>query len=99
MDFTHNARYVARGDMYNTSVGFCYLSAVSRDRVRIVLLIAALNDLDILACEISNAHLDAPCREIIWFVAGLECGKSLECKVMKLARALYGLKSSGASQT
>ena len=30
-------------------------------------------------------------------VAGMECGKSLDGKVMKLVRALYGLKSSGAS--
>ena len=83
--------------MTDTPVGLCYSSVVSRFSIRIAFLIAALNDLDILACDISNAYLNAPCRERIWFVAGLECGKSLEGKVMKLVRVLYGLKSSGAS--
>ena len=41
--------------------------------------------------------MNAPCREKIWFKAGLECGNELVGKVCKLIRALYGLKSSGAS--
>ena len=97
MDFTRKARYVANGSVTDTSVRLCYSSVVSCDSVRIEFLASALNDLNILACDISNADLNAPFREKIWFVAGLECGKSLEGKVMKLVRALYGLKISGAS--
>ena len=97
MRFTRNARYVANGSMNDTLVVLCYLGVVSRDSFIIAFLVAALNDLDILACEMSNAYLNAPCREIIWFVAGLDFGKSLEGKVMKLVRALYGLKISGVS--
>ena len=78
--------------MNDTLVVLCYLGVVSRDSFIIAFLVAALNDLDILACDMSNAYLNAPCREIIWFVAGLDFGKSLEGKVMKLVRALYGLK-------
>jgi hypothetical protein len=59
-------------------------------------LIAALNDLDIMACNISNAYLNAPCREKIWFMAGPEFG-SQQGQVVKIIHALYGLKSSGAS--
>ena len=70
---------------------------VQRCCVRIALLVAALNDLDVFSCDISNAYLNVPCKEKIWFEAGLECGTSMKGKVMKLVRALYGLKSSGAS--
>jgi hypothetical protein len=69
---------------------------VSRDSVRIAFLSAALNNLDIMACDVSNAYLNAPCREKIWFVAGPEFG-SRQGQVIKTVRALYGLKSSGAS--
>ena len=65
--------------------------------LRTAFLVAALNDLDVFACDIGNAYLNAPCQEKIWFVAGLECGKSMQGKVAKLTRALYGLRSSGAS--
>ena len=97
MDFTRKARYVANGAMTEAPVGLCYSSVVSRDSVRIAFLVAALNGLDILACDIGNAYLNAPCREKIWFVAGLECGVSMKGKPCRLVRALYGLKSSGAS--
>ena len=97
MDFTRKARFVAGGHMTETPVSICYSSVVSRDSVRLAFLVAALNDLDILSCDIGNAYLNAPCREKIWFKAGIECGKSLQGKVMRLVRALYGLKSSGAS--
>ena len=48
-----------------------YYSVVSRDSVCITLLIAELNDLDVMDCDVGNAYLNAPCREKIWFVAGL----------------------------
>eukprot|EP00980_Cylindrotheca_fusiformis_P015627 scaffold4484_cov57-Cylindrotheca_fusiformis.AAC.1 len=73
-----------------------YSSVVSRDSVRIALTIAALNGLDILACDIQNAYLSAPCREKIYCVAGPEFGSDVG-KTMVVKKALYGLKSSGAS--
>jgi hypothetical protein len=59
-------------------------------------LTAALNDVDVMKCDIGNAYLNAPCREKIWFVTGLEFG-SRQGRVVKIVRALYGLKSSGTS--
>ena len=41
-------------------------------------------------------HLNADCREKLWTVAGSEFG-SEKGTVMIIARALYGLKSSGAA--
>jgi hypothetical protein len=64
--------------------------------VRIALLIAALNDLNVLSCDIQNAYLTAPCREKICIIAGHEFGSEAG-KTMIIVRALYGLKSSGAA--
>jgi hypothetical protein len=96
MDFTRKARFVAGGHMTEAPISITYSSVVSRDSVRIAFLYAALNDLDILACDISNAYLNAPCLEKIWFLGGNETGED-RGKVLVLCRALYGLRSSGAS--
>ena len=96
MDFTRKARFVANGSTTETPASITYSSVVSRDSVRLAFLIAALNDLDIMSCDIGNAYLNAPCREKIWFKAGIECGEH-KGKVMIITRALYGLKSSGAA--
>ena len=73
-----------------------YSSVVSRDSVRIAFLYAALNDLDILSCDISNAYLYAPCTEHLWTEAGPEFGSD-QGSLLKLTKALYGLKSAGYS--
>jgi hypothetical protein len=96
MDFTRKARFVAGGHMTETPNSLTYSSVVSRDSVKIAFLITALNDLDVMACDIGNAYLNAKCRENIWFVAGPECG-DIQGTPCKLVRALYGLKSSGAA--
>ena len=73
-----------------------YSSVVSRDSVRIALTIAALNKLDVLACDIQNAYLTAQCREKIWTHTGPEFGSESGCIII-VVRALYDLKSSGAA--
>ncbi|KAL7529743.1 hypothetical protein ACHAXR_003131, partial [Thalassiosira sp. AJA248-18] len=96
MDFTRKARFVAGGHTTDTPTSLTFSSVVSRDSVKIAFLIAALNEVDVMACDIGNAYLNAPCREKIWFEAGPECGE-IQGKVCKLVRILYGLKSSGAA--
>ena len=96
MYFTRKVRYAANGSMADTPVGLYYSSVLYRDSVIIAFLVAALNDSDIFAYNISNAYLNAPCQEIIWFVAGLKFGNILEGKVMKSVCTLNGLKSSGS---
>jgi hypothetical protein len=96
MDFTRKARLVAGGHMTDTPSAITYSSVVSRDSVRIALMIAALNDLDILAADIGNAYLNAETREKVYAIAGPEFG-SREGQVVIIRRALYGLKSSGAA--
>ena len=66
MDFTRKACLVAGGHMPDTPASLTYSSVVSRDIVCLGLLLAALNDLDVLSYEIGNAYLNAPCREKVW---------------------------------
>ena len=59
MDLTRKARFVAGGHMTDPPSSMTYASVVSRDSVRIALLLAALNECDILAGDIGNAYLNA----------------------------------------
>jgi len=95
MDFTRKARFCANGSKTDTPTQ-TYSSVVSRDSVRIAFLLAGLNGLDIKACDIGNAYLNATNREKIWFKAGKEFRENAG-KVVIIERALYGLKSSGAA--
>ena len=74
MDFKRKARFVAGGHLTEAPGSITYSSVVSRDRVRIAFVLAALNDLDIMACDIGNAYLNAPCRKRF----GLLLGQSLD---------------------
>ena len=60
----------------------------------IALTIAALNWLDILACDIQHTYLLAELRENSYTTAGLEFGSYLG-KIMIVKMVLYGLKYSG----
>ena len=82
--------------MTTTSASVTYASAVSRETVRMALMLAALNDLDVQCGDVMNAHITAPVREKIWTILGPEHGED-EGKKAIIVRALYGLKSSGAA--
>jgi len=47
--------------------------------------------------DIGNAYLTAPTTEKCYVIAGDEFGPELKGRVLKIVRALYGLKSAGAS--
>jgi hypothetical protein len=95
--FTRKARYIADGHKtINVPNEFTYSSVVSRESVRIAFLYASLNDLNILSCDIVNAYLNAPCREKLWIEGGPEFGSEDKC-VFIVKKAVYGLKTSGAS--
>ena len=95
-NFRRKARLVADGHKTKIPTSVTYSSVVARDSVRICLLLAALNDLDIQAANIENAYLTAPCQERVWTIGGREFGSNAG-KPFKIIKALYGLKSSGAA--
>ena len=74
MDFTRKARLVAEGCRTPDTVNSTYAGVVSRESVRIALTYAALNDLDVYAADVQNAHLQAPCSEKYFTVMGPEFG-------------------------
>ena len=96
MDLTRKARLVAGGHMTDEPKESTYSSVVSRDSVRLAFMIAALNDLDILSADVQNAYLNAPTKEKVYTIAGLEFGSANAGRPVLIVRALYGLKSSGA---
>ena len=59
-NFRRKARFCANGHKTNTPTSLTYSSVVSRDLVRIMLLVAALNDLEISCADAKSAFLTAP---------------------------------------
>ena len=51
-NFRIKARFVTDGHKTNTPAAMTYSSVLSKDSVLISLTIAALNDLDVLACDV-----------------------------------------------
>ena len=99
LDLTRKARLVAGGHKNKNVPTFSTFSTVaSRDSVRLIFLIAALNELNLLSADIGNAYLNAKCRERVHVRCGSELfGQEHTGKLAVICRALYGLKTSGAS--
>jgi hypothetical protein len=96
LDFTRKTRLVTGGHVTDPPAIITYASVVSSEFVRISLMVAALNDLEVMGADISNAYLTAPTTEKVWTVLGAEWGADAGHCVI-IVRALYGLKSSGAA--
>ncbi len=60
--------------------------------VHIVLMLAALNLLEVMAADIMNTYIIAQCKEKIWTMIGSEFRNDEGMKAF--LRALYGLKST-----
>ena len=98
-DLTRKARCVAGGHRHKEVPSYAtYSSVVSRDSVRIVFTLAALNDLKVKMADIGNAYLNAPNKERVHVKCGPELfGPESKGKIAIVVRALYGLKSAGNS--
>jgi hypothetical protein len=55
--------FVAGGHLTDSPKESIYSSVVFRDTVRLFFLVAALNDLDILACDVQNVDVKAKTKE------------------------------------
>jgi hypothetical protein len=72
--FKFKSRMVAGGHMVDTPSFLTSASVVSRETVRIALLMAALYDLEVKAADVENAYLTAPTNEKVWTICGPEFG-------------------------
>ena len=79
--------------MIEAPATFTYASIVSRYTVRIALMIAALNDLEIKFADILNAYVQAPDIEEVLSNLGPEFGEDAEKNAVSV-RVSYGLKSA-----
>jgi hypothetical protein len=101
-DFWHKAQLVAGGHMTappqlpQPTMPGLYSGCESIICI-ITLTTAALKDLDLLATNLQNAYLNAPITEKIWTILGAEFGYDLKGRKAIIVRAIYGLKSTGAT--
>ncbi|KAL7520463.1 hypothetical protein ACHAWF_000276 [Thalassiosira exigua] len=79
-DFRRKARFVAGGHKTKVPKTTTYVSVLSRETVRLALLLASLNDLEVKAADIMNAYITAPVTEKIWTVLGPEFGEDAVCR-------------------
>ena len=83
-NFRRKARFVADGHLVETPASVTYSTVVSLDSVRILLMVAALNGLDVQGSNIQNASLSADNLEKHWLRAGpefrAEQGKVIEIR-------------------
>ena len=95
-DLRHKARLVAGGHMTDAPDQGSYSSVVSLRSIRIALVAAELNGLETMVGDISSAYLEAFTKEKVCFKAGPSFGE-LEGHLLIIVKALYGLRTSGAS--
>ncbi len=82
--------------MTKAPANITYASVVSRETVRIALLMAALNDLNVKVGDVLNANITALITEKVWTVLGPKFGIDAS-KSAIIVCALYGLRSTGAA--
>lgn len=66
---------MADGHKTQTPSAVTYSTVVSRDSARMLILVAALNDLHVQGTGRQNVYLTAPNREKLWMWAGPEFGE------------------------
>ena len=73
----------------------CHASVVSMEAVRMGFLMAKLNNLQVCAGDIGNAHLNAKTNEKLCIIAGPEFGPGCAGKRLIVDKALCGTQNGG----
>jgi len=93
-DLRRKARLVATGNLTPPSSDNAYSGIVSLEGVRTVMFLSELNGLQLCACDIGNAYLEAKTREKLCIIAGAEFGE-LDGHTLAMFKACYGAMTSG----
>jgi len=80
---------VASGNLTPPSSDNAHSGIVSLEGVRTVMFRSELNGLQLCACDIGNAYLEAKTREKLCIIAGPEFGE-LEGRTLVMFKACYG---------
>ena len=94
-DGRFKARLVADGHLTKEPVESIYSGVVSSRRLRMVVFLSQLNDLEIWGADVGNAYLEAYTDEKLCIIAGPEF-KELQGHLLIMIKALYGTRSGGA---
>ena len=94
-DFRQPARLVEGGHMTKALSTVIYSNIVSQETVRVGLMTAVLNDLEVKLGDILNAYVQPPVTEM-WITLDPEVGKDAR-KTAVMIRAFYGFKSAVAA--
>ena len=87
-NFRCKTRLVAGSHMMESLAAIMYASIVSRETVRIVMMIATLSDLEVKLGDILNTYFQEPVTEKVWTTLGSEFGK-VSSKTVVIVTALY----------
>ena len=93
-----NSRLVIGGHVVNSSGHEVYASTMKSVSARILMKIAAANNLDVITGDICNSYLNTNTQENIYTDAGTDyelVGVIVEENFLKVIKALYGLPTSG----
>ena len=96
-DRQHKAQYIAGGYLTNPPLDIIYSGVVSLLSLQLMIFLAEHNGLQLYAADIGNADLEATTREKVCLYGRPEFKDlGMEGHLLVIARALYGLKTSGA---
>jgi hypothetical protein len=94
-DLRRKSRLVAGGHMTAPPKDSVYSGVVTLRSLRLCILLAELNGLQVEAADVGNAYLEAFTQEKVYIIAGPEFGDR-QGNVLLVVKALYGLRTSGA---
>lgn len=94
MDLPRKAHFIACGHTTDPPNSMTCDSAVSRESVRITLLLVSLNNVELITGNIAGAHIHTPTTEKLVHRVGGEYGSIINGTVLVMVRALYGIKTS-----
>ena len=87
-DLRRKSRLGAGGHMTDTPAYITYASVVSRESVRLALMLDALNTLEVKCGNVMNSYITAPITEKVWTILGPKFRADQGKKVL-IVRALY----------
>ena len=95
-DGRRKARLVAGGHLTAPPTEDIFSSVVAPESVRVLVFLAAHNELTLYMADIGNAFLYGLTREKLYAIAGPEFGPELEGRVLIFVQSIYGLRTSAA---
>ena len=94
-DGRRKTRYVIGGNVTRAmETEEVYAPVVSIDFIRILFLIAVMNDLDVRMVDVSCAFLQSKCKEKLFTCAGEEWGPEMAGRILVLLKSVYGTKTA-----